>query len=99
MSSFFAEFVAFLQQYNVIGICIGLLIATKVADLGKSLIEDLLMPLLFSPLMRKMRVEKLEDLSYGGVLYGRFLARFVDFIVIALFVFIVVKASGISLSS
>ena len=82
----------FIATYNVIWVAIWLLIATKVGELTKSLIEDFVTPLIFSPILKKLKIEKLEDLSWRGVLYGKLLARAIDFIIVALVVFIVIKA-------
>ena len=86
------EFVDFISQNNVLWVAIWLLIATKVWELTKSLIEDFVTPLIFSPILKKLKIDKLEDLSWKGVLYGKLLARVIDFIIVALFVFIVIKA-------
>jgi large-conductance mechanosensitive channel len=37
----------------------------------------------------------LEDLSWKGVLYGKLIARTIDFLIIALLVFLVVKKLGV----
>ena len=92
------EFVTFLSTFNVIGVTIGLIIATKVAEVTKSLIEDLIMPLIFSPLLKKLKIEKLEDLSRRGVLYGKVLARLLDFVIVAFCIFLVVKYMNLSLA-
>ena len=82
----------FIAQNNVVWVAIWLLIATKVGELTKSLIEDFVTPLIFSPILKKLKIEKLEDLSWRWVLYGKLLARGIDFIIVALVVFIVIKA-------
>lgn len=76
---------------------IWLLIATKVWELTKSLIEDLITPLFFTPLFKKLKIEKLEDLSWKGILYWRVLARLIDFVIIAFSVFLVVKYASVSM--
>lgn len=86
----------FMLKNNVIGVAIGLLIATKVGEVVKSLIEDLITPLLLSPVFKKLKVEHLEELSARGVLYGKVLARLIEFIVVAAIVFIAVKHLGIT---
>ncbi|MBQ7074643.1 MscL family protein [bacterium] len=96
--SLWTEFVTFLSTFNVIGVTIGLIIATKVAEVTKSLIEDLIMPLIFSPLLKKLKIEKLEDLSWRGVLYGKVLARLLDFVIVAFCIFLVVKYMNLSLA-
>ena len=82
----------FIAAYNVIWVAIWLLIATKVGEWTKSFIEDFITPLIFSPILKKLKIEKLEDLSWRGVLYGKLLARAIDFIIVALVVFLVIKA-------
>jgi len=86
-----AEFMEFIATYNIIGVAIWLLIATKVGEWTKSFIEDFITPLLLTPLFRKLKIDKLEDLSWRGVLYGKLIARTIDFIIIALLIFFVVK--------
>lgn len=91
------EFMDFIATYNIIGVAIWLLIATKVWELTKSLIEDLITPLFFTPLFKKLKIEKLEDLSWKGILYGRVLARLIDFVIIAFSVFLVVKYASVTM--
>ena len=92
-----SEFMTFLETYNVIGVTIGLIFATKVADVPKSLVEDLITPAIFAPLLKKLKIEKLEDLSFRGILYGKVLARIIDFIIVAFCLFLVVKYMNITI--
>lgn len=93
------EFLAFLAQYNIFGIAIWLLIATKVWTLIKWLIEDLITPLILQPILTKLRVKHIEDLSYKWVLYGKVLSNLIDFFITAFLVFLVVKYAGITLQT
>ena len=86
------EFSAFLAEYNVVGTAIGLLVAVKVGDLVKSFVEDFVTPLFFTPLFK---INKLEELSWNGVLYGKALARLIDFLITAFLVFLVIKYFGV----
>lgn len=90
------EFIDFISKNNIIGLAIGLLIAVKVGDVVKSVVEDLLTPAVFAPTMRRLKVDKLEDLSWKGILYGRVLARLIDFLITATIVFIIIKTLGVS---
>ena len=85
----------FISDYNVIWVAIWLLIATKVGEWTKSFIEDFITPLIFSPLLKKLKIDKLENLSWKGVLYGKLLARTIEFIVVALVVFFIIKWIGV----
>lgn len=91
----FQEFIAFLTKNNVIWMAIGLLIATKVWELVKSLIEDFITPLVLKPAFKRLKVENLEELSKNGVLYGKVIARVIEFIVIAFLVFLAVYYLGV----
>ena len=90
-----ADFMQFVADYNVIWVAIWLLIATKVWEWTKSFIEDFITPLIFAPIFKKLKIEKLEDLSWNWVLYGKLLARTIDFIVVALVVFLIIKNLGV----
>ena len=85
----------FIADYNVIWVAIWLLIATKVGECTKSFIEDFITPLIFAPILKKLKIDKLENLSWKWVLYGKLLARTIDFIVVALVVFLVIKGIGV----
>ena len=85
----------FIADYNVIWVAIWLLIATKVGEWTKSFIEDFITPLILTPIFKKLKIEKLEDLSWRWVLYGKLLARTIDFIVVALIVFFIIKWIGV----
>lgn len=90
--SFGQQFMAFVNQYGVIWVAIGLLMATKVGEIVKSFVEDVLTPGILSPVFKRLNVAKLEDLSRNGILWGKFLARVIDFLIVALIVFAIVKA-------
>lgn len=85
------EFMIFLSQYNVVGIAVWLLIATKVWELVKWLIDDLITPLILNPILTRLKVKRMEDLSYKGILYGKVIATLIDFLIVAFLVFLVVK--------
>jgi large conductance mechanosensitive channel len=60
----FHDFVDFIAKYNIFGVAIGLLIATKVGELVKGMIENLITPLILNPTLKRLKVKKMEDLSY-----------------------------------
>ena len=93
------EFMAFLAQYNIFGIAIWLLIATKVGELVKWIIENLITPMILNPILTKLKVKKMEDLSFRGILYGKVISTVIDFLITAFLVFLVVKYAGITLQT
>ncbi len=91
------EFVSFLQQYNVIGMAIWLLISLKVGELVKWLIDNLITPLILNPVLTKLKVKNMEELSYKWIMYWKLISTLIDFIVVALLVFFFVRYLNIKL--
>jgi len=91
------EFMTFLSQYNVVGIAVWLLIATKVWTLVKWIIEDLITPLILQPILKKLKVDTIEELSYKWILYGKVMSTLIDFLITAFLVFLFIKYANISL--
>jgi large conductance mechanosensitive channel len=87
----FQEFLAFLKQYGVIGLAIAVIIGGKFNLLITSLVNDLLTPLIFLPVLKAAGVGKIADLSFQGILYGRVISSLIDFFIVALIVFIFAK--------
>lgn len=85
------EFVGFLKQYGVIGLAIAVIIGGKLNEFITSLVQDLLMPLVFQPALRAAQVDDIRKLSYNGILYGKVLGSAVDFIIVAFVVFLFAK--------
>lgn len=105
MKKFFEEFKAFIMRGNVLDMAIGVIIATAFGKITTSLVNDLLMPLVswicgtrdMTALNIVVRPEELneagevvkEAITLG---FGSFVATVIDFVLVALVVFIIVKA-------
>lgn len=85
------EFLGFLKQYGIVGLAIAVIIGGKLNELVTSVVQDLLMPLVFAPALRAANVDDIRKLSAGGILYGKVVGSFVDFTIIALLVFFFAK--------
>ncbi len=85
------EFISFLKAYGVIGLAIAVIIGGKLNDLIGSLVNDLLMPLIFKPALQAANVDDIRKLSYEGILYGKVLGSFIDFMIVAGVVFLFAK--------
>ncbi|PIP96422.1 MAG: large conductance mechanosensitive channel protein MscL [Bdellovibrio sp. CG12_big_fil_rev_8_21_14_0_65_39_13] len=85
------EFVNFLKNYNVIGMAIAVVIGGKLNTFVNSLIQDLVMPAVFAPALKAANVDKISDLSYNGILYGKVVGSAIEFIIVAIIVFIFAK--------
>ncbi len=87
----FKEFIEFLKQYGVIGLAIAVIIGGKLNEFVSSVVNDLLMPLLFQPALRAANVEDIRLLSYHGILYGKVIGSAFDFLIVAFVVFVLAK--------
>ncbi len=89
--SLLQEFIEFLKRYGVIGMAIGIILGTKLNELVSSLVNDLLMPLIFRPALDAAQVEDIRKLSYHGVLYGKVIGSAIDFVIVAFVIFVLVR--------
>ncbi len=85
------EFVQFLKNYGVIGLAIAVIIGGKLNELVSSFVNDLMMPLIFQPALRAANVDDIKKLSYNGILYGKVLGSFIDFMIVAVIIFLFAK--------
>ena len=106
MKKFFAEFKEFISRGNVLDMAIGVIIATAFGKITTSLVNDVFMPFIgwiFGgvDLTERLNVtvtpavldEAGEVVTEATVLgFGTFLGTIIDFILVALIVFCVVKA-------
>lgn len=106
MKKFFSEFKKFISRGSVFDMAVGLIIATAFNKIVSSLVNDILMPLItfavgknslaeLSIPLRKSIVDGVEVVTLSWN-YGNFLQTVIDFFIIALSVFIMVKAVNLS---
>jgi large conductance mechanosensitive channel len=85
------EFIGFLKQYGVIGLAIAVIIGGKLNEFITSLVQDLLMPLVFQPALKAANVDDIRKLNYNGILYGKVVGSAIDFTIVAIVVFMIAK--------
>jgi len=85
------EFISFLKLYGVIGLAIAVIIGGKLNEFISSLVNDLLVPILFQPALKAAAVDDIRKLSYNGILYGKVVGSAIDFIIVAFVVFLIAK--------
>lgn len=84
-------FLAFLKHYGVIGLAIAVIIGGKLNEFVSSMVNDLLMPLVFQPALKAASVDDIKKLSYNGILYGKVLGSAIDFLIVAFVIFLFAK--------
>ena len=87
----FRDFVAFLKEFNIVALAIGFVMGTASTSLVKSLVNDIFMPVV-SPLFSSDSWRE-ATLTFGPVhiVYGAFLGELINFLILALIVFIIAK--------
>ena len=85
------EFIGFLKQYGIIGLAIAVIIGGKLNEFVTSVVQDLLMPLVFQPALKAAAVDDIRKLSYNGILYGKVVGSAIDFLIVAFVVFMIAK--------
>ncbi len=85
------EFISFLKQYGIIGLAMAVVIGGKVNNMVTSLVNDIITPGLLQPLLRQMGAENIAQLNWSGIFYGKFISATLDFVLVALVVFVFAK--------
>jgi large conductance mechanosensitive channel len=86
------EFKAFIMRGNVVDLAVAVIIGAAFSAIIGSLVADIITPLILKPALEAAQVDKLEELSWNGVLYGKFLSTVLNFIIVAFCIFMVIKA-------
>lgn len=88
---FIKEFREFALKGNVVELAIAVIIGAAFGAIVKSLVDDVVTPLLLTPALKAANVQDLDKLSWGAVKYGKFLSSIIGFILIALVLFFLIK--------
>ena len=90
--SIVSEFKDFISKGNVMDLAVGVIIGAAFSAIVTSLVSDVITPALLNPALKAAQVSDLADLKTdGGILYGKFLAAIISFLVIAFVIFLMVK--------
>ncbi|MER3433697.1 MAG: large conductance mechanosensitive channel protein MscL [Leptolyngbya sp. ERB_1_1] len=91
-SGFWGDFQKFLMRGNVIDLAVAVIIGGAFGKIVTSLVEDIITPIILNPALKAANVDTLQNLSYQGIKYGLFLAAIINFLVIALSIFLMIRA-------
>jgi large conductance mechanosensitive channel len=93
------EFKEFLLKTNALALAVGVIIGAAVGKVVSSLVSDILMPIigLFVPggAWREAAIvlkSKADGTAAAQITYGAFLGSVIDFVIVALVVFLITKA-------
>jgi len=89
--SFIQEFMEFIKKYQIIGLAIAFIMGGAAQKLITAFVTDIISPLL-AIFMGKANFEQLKvNIAGGDFLIGALITAVIDFIVVALVIFIVIK--------
>lgn len=92
MNSFISEFKAFAMKGNVMDLAIAVIIGAAFGKIVTALVDNIIMPLI-GILLGGINFENLTvEVGNAVVTYGVFIQRVIDFLIIALVIFMVIKA-------
>ena len=86
-----AEFMAFLRKYGVIGLAIAVIIGGAAGSLVSALVSDILMPLITFFIPGGAWREATLAIGPAILSLGHFIGAVIDFLIIAIVVFLIMK--------
>jgi large conductance mechanosensitive channel len=89
---FWADFRKFIAQGSVVELAVAVIIGGAFGKIIESLVTDIITPVILSPALKAANLQSLQDLSINGIKYGSFLAAVINFIVIALSIFVMIRS-------
>lgn len=89
MKKFLEDFKSFAMKGNIVDLAIGVIIGGAFSKIVTSLVGDIIMPLL-NAILGNINIAY-EDLTFMGMKYGAFLKNVIDFLIISLSIFVVIK--------
>ena len=92
------EFKAFAIKGNVVDLAIGVVIGGAFNKIINSLVEDIITPAVLTPALKAANLTNLADLTIPGtaIKYGNFISTLISFVIVALALFMVIKAINAS---
>ena len=88
---FIEEFMEFLQKYQVIGLAVAFIIGAAATKLVNSTVNDIIMPVIAVLVPGGNWREAVLEIGPLKFLVGDFVGAIIDFAIIALVIFIIVK--------
>ena len=96
MRKFFKEFKEFISRGSVIDLAVGIVVGTAFTAIVTSLVNDILMPLIVA-IFGKGNVSDLSfTLNNSVIAYGAFIQAIINFLLVAFFLFLIIKAINTS---
>ena len=92
MKKFFEEFRTFISKGNVIDLAVAVVIGNAFNAIVSSLVDDIIMPFVGLIIGGIDFSDIKVTLGEANIMFGKFIQNIVDFLIVALTIFVVVKA-------
>jgi large conductance mechanosensitive channel len=86
------EFRDFALKGNVVDLAVAVIIGAAFGAIINSLVDDVITPLLLNPALEAANAKDLDQLTWGAVKYGKFLAAIIKFIIVAIVLFLIIRS-------
>jgi large conductance mechanosensitive channel len=92
-SSLIGDFRDFILKGNVIDLAVAVILGGAFGKIVESFVKDIITPAILAPVLNAAKLKDIEQLVVGdGIKVGIFLAAVINFLIIALVIFLVVKS-------
>ena len=88
------DFKDFALKGNVVDLAVAVIIGAAFGAIVSSLVEDVITPLLLTPLLHAAKIDDVDKLMLGTIKIGRFIAAVIKFILVAFVLFMLIKAAN-----
>ncbi len=88
------DFKEFAFKGNVLDLAVGVIIGAAFGAIISSAVDDVITPLLLTPVMEASGVANLEELAWNNVKYGNFLSAVIKFLMIAFVLFMLIRGAN-----
>jgi len=85
------EFKDFAMKGNIVDLAVAVIIGGAFGAIISSFVDDVITPLLLTPALEAAGAKNLDQLTWGAVKYGNFLAAILKFFVVAFVLFLIIK--------
>jgi large conductance mechanosensitive channel len=88
------EFKEFAMRGNVVDLAVAVVIGGAFGKIVSSLVDDIITPAILTPALKAANLTNLAELVIPGtaIKYGNFLSQIISFIIVAIALFVIVKA-------
>jgi large conductance mechanosensitive channel len=91
MAGIVDDFKKFLMQGNVVDLAVAVVIGGAFGKIIESLVKDIVTPGILTPVLAAANLDDIKKLKMGAMSTGSFLAEIINFLVIALSIFLIIR--------